>query len=113
LVAIGVVKAAALDAGRGCEILHGRVVQTLAPEHIERARDHLLLVELTHARHSVSSGFILDKYVKIDNSVKEAFQFVDREDPRCRSCTSRCAPESRKPTGRRFWTAFTAPCAKR
>src|SRR5262249_8138043 len=51
LVAIGVVEAAALDAGGDGEVLHGRVVEALAPEHVERGRDHLVFVKLTHAYH--------------------------------------------------------------
>src|SRR5215207_8421358 len=60
LVAVGVVKTAALHARRRGKVLHGRVVQTLPPEHIECDRDHLLLVELTRADHSDrSTGLFL------------------------------------------------------
>ena len=72
LVAIGVVKAATLDAGCRSEILHGRVVQTLAPEHIERQRDHFLFVKLTYAHHPAHPQFILDTAVKIDINVKDS-----------------------------------------
>src|SRR5262249_45181106 len=72
LVAVGVVKAAALDAGCGGEILHGRVVETLAPEHVQRNRDHLLLVELTHAPHFRSlHPSIIASLVKLDILVKD------------------------------------------
>src|SRR5262249_1465525 len=59
LVTVGVVKAPALDAGCSREVLHGRVVETLPPEHIKCDRDDLLFVKLTHANHSAHSSLFL------------------------------------------------------
>src|SRR3954471_16215225 len=55
LVAVCVVEAAPLDAGCGGEILHRRIVEPLPEEHIERDRDHFLVIELAHAGHSARS----------------------------------------------------------
>jgi hypothetical protein len=71
LVTVGVVKAAALDARRRGKVLHGRVVEALAPEHIKRDRDDLLLVKLTRTHHFPTlHPLILDNIVKFDILVK-------------------------------------------
>ena len=55
----------------GSEVLHGRVVQPLAIEQVQRDRHHLPVVELAHSGHaSPLSQSILDIVVNIDILVK-------------------------------------------
>src|SRR5262249_31010723 len=59
LVTVSVVEAAAQNARRGGQVLHSRVVEALPPEHVQRDRDHLLLVELPYASHRLHLDLFL------------------------------------------------------
>src|SRR5262249_17097326 len=61
LAAVGVVEAAALDAGRAREIDHRRRRETFAPEQIQRLAEDHVLVELPRADHAAHSRSLLTR----------------------------------------------------